>query len=74
MSLYNSFLYVNVSVFGVILVRIFPEFPAFSPNSGKYGKNADQNNSEYGHFLHSVRLVTGAHLTSYALVPLLFFL
>ena len=25
----------------------------FSPNAGKCGKNADQNNSEYGHFLHS---------------------
>ena len=23
----------------------------FSPNVGKYGKNADQNNSEYGHFI-----------------------
>ena len=23
----------------------------FSPNAGKCGKNADQNNSEYGHFL-----------------------
>ena len=74
MSLYNSFHYVNVSVFGVILVRIFPEFSAFSPNSGKCGKNADQNNSEYGHFLRSVRLVTGAHLTSYTFITLLFFL
>ena len=25
----------------------------FSPNTGKWGKNAEQNNSEYGHFLHS---------------------
>ena len=25
----------------------------FSPNAGKCGKNADQNNSEYGHFLRS---------------------
>ena len=25
----------------------------FSPNVGKCGKNADQNNSEYGHFLCS---------------------
>ena len=25
----------------------------FCPNAGKYGKNADQNNSEYGHFLRS---------------------
>ena len=40
--------------------RIFPAFPRirteyiFSPNVGKCGKNADQNNSEYGHFLRSV--------------------
>ena len=27
-----------------------------SPNAGKCGENADQNNSEYGHFLHSVTL------------------
>ena len=43
----------KVSVFGVILVRIFPtllsmESSVFSPNSGKCGKNAAQNNSEYG--------------------------
>ena len=25
----------------------------FSPNAGKYGKNTDQNNFEYGHFLRS---------------------
>ena len=25
----------------------------FSPNAGKHGKNAEQNNSEYGHFLRS---------------------
>ena len=25
----------------------------FSPNEGKCGKNVDQNNSEYGHFLRS---------------------
>ena len=55
-----------MSVFGVILVRIFPAFfqirteygeilylSVFSPNAGKYGKNADQNNSEYEHFLRS---------------------
>ena len=43
----------------------FPDFPAFglnteryyvfSPNAGKSGKNADQNNSEYGLFLRRVR-------------------
>ena len=26
---------------------------AFSPNSGKYGKNTDYNNSEYEYFLRS---------------------
>ena len=26
---------------------------AFFPHMGKQRKNADQNNSEYGHFLHS---------------------
>ena len=25
----------------------------FSPNAGKCGKNADQNNSEYGHLLRN---------------------
>ena len=44
--------------------RIFPHsdwirretkyLSVFSPNAGKCGKNADQNNSEYGHFIHSV--------------------
>ena len=33
----------KVAAFGVILVGIFPHFPA------------DQNNSEYGHFLRSAR-------------------
>ena len=54
-----------MSVFGIILVRIFPAFSlirteygkylsVFSPNAEKCGKNTDQNNSEYGHFLRSV--------------------
>ena len=30
--------------------RDTPYLSVFSPNSGKCGKNADQNNSEYGHF------------------------
>ena len=53
-----------MSVFGAILVLIFPEFSrirteygaylfVFSPNAGKCRKNADQNNSEYGLFLRS---------------------
>ena len=36
----------NVSVFGVILVRIFPY-------SVRMRENADQNNSEYGNLLRS---------------------
>ena len=54
-----------MSVFGVILVSIFPAFSrirteylfVFSPNAGKWGKNADQNNSEYGLFLRSANQV-----------------
>ena len=33
--------------------RDTPYLSVFSPNGGKYGKNVDQNNSEYGHFLRS---------------------
>ena len=55
-----------MSVFGVILVRIFLAFSrirtSISPysvrmqeNAGKCGKNAEQKNFEYGHFLRSVR-------------------
>ena len=50
----------KVSVFGVILVRIFPNsnwirrdteyLSVFNPNAA----NSDQNNSEYGHFQCSV--------------------
>ena len=41
----------KVSVVGVILVCIFY---AFWLNTGKCGKNADQNNSDYRHFSRSV--------------------
>ena len=48
----------KVSVFRIILVRIFPhsdwiqtDTEYLSLNVGKYG----QNNSEYGHFLRSVK-------------------
>ena len=41
---------VKVSVFGAILVRIFP-------HSAQMRENADQNNSKYGHFLCSVKKV-----------------
>ena len=58
-DIYLNWRYVvqKVSLFGVILVRIFPAFSrirsVFSPNARKCGKNADQNKSEYGHFLRS---------------------
>ena len=52
----------KVSVFGVILLRIFPHsdwmwrdtpyLSVFSLNA----ENKDQNNSEYGHFLRSVKV------------------
>ena len=38
----------KVSVFGVILVRIFPHSNFFF--SVRMRENADHNNSEYGHF------------------------
>ena len=43
---------------GKMRTRITPNMDTlylsvFSPNAGKCGKNADQNNSEYGHFLRS---------------------
>ena len=49
---------------GLFWSAFFPHFPAFGlntpylsafrPNAGKCRKNGDQNNSEYGHFLHCV--------------------
>ena len=51
----------NVSLFGVILVRIFPAFPRirieYSVQMWENAENVDQNNSEYGHFLRSVSLL-----------------
>ena len=40
---------VRYSVFSLNTER----YSVFSPNAGKCGKNADQRNSEYGHFLRS---------------------
>ena len=65
----------KVSVFGVILVRFFPHFPAFglntnryvfNPNAGKCGKYAEQNNSEYGQFLRSVQCQLWAYWPQYS--------
>ena len=39
---------------GLFWSEIFPHLDfVFSPNAGKCGKNAGQNNSEYGHFLRT---------------------
>ena len=40
-----------------VYIYIYPYLSVFSPNAGKCGKNADQNNSEYGHFLRKVTCV-----------------
>ena len=59
-----------MSAFGVILAHIFLAFSlipteygeilqylsVFSPNVGKCRENSDQNNSEFGHFLSSVKM------------------
>ena len=37
--------------------RDTPYLSVFNPNGGKCGKNPDQNNSEYRHFLRSVNLI-----------------
>ena len=64
-----------MSRFWVIFVRIFPAFrlnagrysylSVFSPNAGKCGKNVDQNNSKYGHFLRSAFLTHFMSLVSF---------
>ena len=51
-----------MSVFGVILVPIFPHSDIFrilriSPYSVRMRENADQNNSQYGQF-HAVMIIT----------------
>ena len=49
----------KAAIFGVLLVRIFPysteygEILRISPYSVRVRENADQNNTEYGHFLRS---------------------
>ena len=54
----------KLSVFGVILVRIFWHF-RISPYSVRMRENADQNNSEYGHFLRSVSHCRQEHRYNY---------
>ena len=43
------------------MTKIPPYLSVFSPNAGKCGKNADQNNSEYVHFLCSVILAKSSN-------------
>ena len=50
----------KVSVFGVILVRIFPQSDWIRRDtqySVRMRENTDQNNSEHGHFLRCVSLI-----------------
>ena len=46
----------KVSVFGVILVRIFPHSDVTRRDT-ENTENTDQNNSEYGHFMRAVNLL-----------------
>ena len=45
------------SYFGPHFCCIWTEYGKIRSNAGKCGKNADQNNSEYGHFLRSVQII-----------------
>ena len=51
----------KVFVIEVILVRILPHSLRTSPNSVRIWENADQNNSEYGHFLRSEHRLRAYH-------------
>ena len=42
------------------LRKTFPYLELFWSKCGKCGKNVDQNNSEYGHFLRSVKSICNA--------------
>ena len=48
----------QIVLIAVLMVGLWLKLPehlfVFSPNTGKCGKNAKLNNSEYGHFLRSV--------------------
>ena len=55
-SIGDIFVYYKLTV--IFWSAFFPYFTAFQLNTKRYGvsecgKNADQNNSEYGHFLRS---------------------
>ena len=55
-----------------LIRRDLPYLSVFSPNAGKCGKNADQNNSEYEHFLRRVyggfKFHFGSHLNTLEIV------
>ena len=55
-----------------LIRRDLPYLSVFSPNAGKFGKNADQNNSEYEHFLRRVyggfKFHFGSHLNTLEIV------
>ena len=56
----------KVSVLGVILVRIFPHLDWMREYSVRIRENTDQNNSEYGHFLHSESLTCLKLMSKYS--------
>ena len=73
LELFWSAFFPHFPAFGLNTERYFPHFSAFGVNtkrygvslriqskSGKCGKNVDQNNSEYGHFLRSVKSICNA--------------
>ena len=68
----------KVSVFGVILVRIFPPSDciqrgrSISPYSVQMRENTDMNNFEYGHFSHSEYLTVITGVTRIILKFLIF--
>ena len=66
---YKIFTTWKLSVFGVVLIRIFPHSYSISPNSVRMRGNADQNNSAYGHILRSdcADIIPVIHVSSKAL-------
>ena len=77
LELFWSAFFPHFPAFGLNTERYFPHFSAFGVNtkrygvslriqskSGKCGKNVDQNNSEYGHFLRSVKSICNAVIAS----------
>ena len=62
----------NLSVFGVILVRIFPhsDWIRRDTESVRIRENADQNNSEYGHFSRSVQVDISSQVSNFKTLKL----